>query len=148
MSGTNAHPRQAPIAIWVAQIVGTLVVAAVVLAFVRSMGAPFATVRYDLHRYALWAIVASAVPAVSYLRAFKPRLAADMAAVGAGGAPDPRARAALMRSLAIGGALCELPMALGALDLFLGGETRLFVGATMVTIAIRLSYRPFMRSAG
>ena len=148
MSGAIAHPRQAPVAIWVAQIVGTLVVAAVVLAFVRSMGAPFATDRYDLHRYALWAILASTFPAVYYLSVFKPRLVADVAAVDARGAPDPRARSALMRSLAIGGALCELPMALGALDLFLGGETRLFVGATVVTIAIRLSYRPFMRTTG
>jgi hypothetical protein len=50
-----------------------------------------------------------------------------------------------MRTLAIGGAMCEIPMAMGVVQLLLGGETRWFLGATLVTIALRLSYRPFTR---
>ena len=37
-------------------------------------------------------------------------------------------------------------MALGVVQLFFGGEQRWFLGATLVTIALRLSYRPFKRS--
>jgi hypothetical protein len=51
-----------------------------------------------------------------------------------------------MRALAIGGALCEIPMAMGVVQLFFGGETRWFLGATLVTIALRLSFRPFVRA--
>ena len=49
----------------------------------------------------------------------------------------------LVKALVLGGALCELPMAAGVVQLFFGGETRWFVGATMVAIALRLSYRPY-----
>jgi hypothetical protein len=49
----------------------------------------------------------------------------------------------LKKGLSIGGALCELPMAMGVVQLFFGGETRWFLGATLITIALRLSYRPF-----
>ena len=34
-------------------------------------------------------------------------------------------------------------MAIGVLQLCFGGETRWFLGATLITIALRLSYRPF-----
>jgi hypothetical protein len=49
----------------------------------------------------------------------------------------------LVRRMSIGGALCELPMALGVLQLLIGGEMRLFVGGAFITLAMRLSYRPF-----
>lgn len=142
------QPRQGPIASWAAQMVGTVVVAIMVLAFVKTMGAPFPRPADELQRYVMSAILGAAVPAIFYLRPFKARLNADEAAMRAsGGAPDPRARAALMRSLAIGGALCDLPMAVGALHLFFGGDSRWFVGAALVTIAVRLSYRPFLKLA-
>ena len=60
--------------------------------------------------------------------------------------PDPALRAQLMKSLSVGGALCEIPMAMGIVQLFFGGEMRWFLGATLITIALRLSYRPFTRA--
>ncbi len=148
MSGAAPHPRQPLIAAWIAQVVGTVVLATVVYLFVRAIGAPLS--RADpMKPYAFTAILGAAVPALYYLRAYKARLDADARAEAMrGGAPEPQLRRALLRSLAIGGALCELPMAVGALDLFLGGEPRWFIGATFITLAMRLSYRPFTRRAG
>jgi hypothetical protein len=37
-------------------------------------------------------------------------------------------------------------MALGLVYLLLGGEMRWFLGATFLTIALRLSYRPFTKA--
>jgi len=146
MSGAAPHPRQGLLAAWLSQMVGTVVLAAIVLAFVRASGAPFRGAAEELHRHVFMAIMGAAVPALYYLRAYKSRLDADAAALRAGNAvPDPVRRKALLRSLALGGALCELPMAVGALDLFTGGEPRWFIGATLITLAIRLSYRPFVR---
>ncbi|HXZ47811.1 MAG TPA: hypothetical protein VEG27_02270 [Usitatibacter sp.] len=148
MSGTAPHPRQGVVAAWLSQMVGTVVLAAVVLAFVKAAGAPFAASGRGLHAYAFTAILAATVPALAYLRSFRTHLVADEAATRTrGGAPDPAARKALLRALAIGGALCELPMAVGALDLLCGGESRLFVGATILTLAMRLSHRPFLPRA-
>ena len=148
MSGAAPQPRQALVASWVAQMIGTIVIAVVVLAFVKSIGAPLSSGAYDFQRFMMGAILVAAIPALAYLRVFKPLLLADEAAIAARGAPDAAARKALLRSLAIGGALCELPMALGVIHLFLGGETRWFVYATLITIAVRLSYRPFTRLPG
>jgi hypothetical protein len=145
MSALRA-PRQAPVAAWVAQMIGTLVLAAVVLAFVKAVGAPLATGAYDFQRYAMLAILGAAVPALVYLRHYKRIVLADERALREGGHPDPAARTLLLRSLALGGALCELPMALGVLHLMFGGDTRWFLCATLVTIAVRLSYRPFTRT--
>ena len=147
MSGIAPHPRQGLVAAWVAQMVGTVVLAVVVAAYVRARGAPFAGVdAHGLERYVFTAVLAAAVPALWFLRTYKGRLDADAAALRAhGGTPDPARRQALMRSLSVGGALCELPMAVGALDLFFGGEERWFIGATFITLAIRLSSRPFVR---
>ena len=145
MSGATPQPRQALVASWVAQMIGTIVIAVVVLAFVKSIGAPLSSAEYDYQRYMMGAILVAAIPALAYLRVFKPLLLADEAALNTRGAPDPAARKALLRALSIGGALCELPMALGVVQLFFGGDTRWFLGATMVTIALRLSYRPFIR---
>jgi hypothetical protein len=145
MSGAAPHPRQPLIAAWIAQVVGTVVLATVVYLFVHAIGAPLS--RSDpMKPYIFTAILGATVPALYYLRAYKARLDADARAEGArGGTPDAQLRRALLRSLAIGGALCELPMAVGALDLFLGGEPRWFIGATFITLAMRLSYRPFTR---
>lgn len=146
MSRAAPQPRQAPIAAWLSQMVGTVVVAIAVYAFVKAMGAPFNPEHYTLQRYIMSAILGASVPALFYLRVYRRRLDADEAALRArGDVPDPEARAALLRSLAIGSALCELPMAVGALHLFFGGEGRWFIGATLITLAVRLSYRPFTR---
>lgn len=142
----QASARQPLVASWVAQMIGTLVLAGAVLYFLRNHGAPFVTEDSDWKRFAMLGILFGIAPAMLYLRTFKPLLDADEAAVRARGAPDPGIRRLLMRALAIGGALCEIPMAMGVVQLFLGGETRWFLGATMITIALRLSYRPFTKS--
>ena len=139
-------PRQAPVASWVAQMVGTLVLAGAVLFFFRTAGSPFANVDPDWKRYAVAGILIGIVPAMLYLRIFKEALDADEAAVRARGAPDPAIRPIFMRALAIGGAMCEIPMAMGVVHLLFGGEMRWFLGATLITIALRLSYRPFKKS--
>ena len=136
--------RQPLIAAWLAQMIGTIVLAAVVLAYVRSEGAPFATTEESpWKKYAMLGILFGIAPALLYLQTFKARLNEDEAAAKARGSPDPALRALLKKSLSIGGALCELPMAMGVVQLFFGGETRWFLGATLITIALRLSYRPF-----
>ena len=145
MTGTAADPRQPLLAVWIAQMVGTVVLALVVATFVQKAGAPFRGAD-AFQRYVFTAILAATAPALYYLRTYKARLAADARAQAArAGVPDAPARQALLRSLALGGALCELPMAVGALHLFMGGEQRWFMGATLLTLAIRLSYRPFAR---
>jgi len=119
MSGIAPHPRQGLVAAWVAQMVGTVVLAVVVAAYVRARGAPFAGVdAHGLERYVFTAVLAAAVPALWFLRTYKGRLDADAAALRAH---------------------------VGALDLFFGGEERWFIGATFITLAIRLSSRPFVR---
>ena len=146
---TSAAPqqnRQAPVAAWIAQMIGTMVLAAVVLAFVRSIGGVLGETHPDWKQYAMLGILMGIAPALLYLRTYKPLLDADEAAIRKLGKPDPAVRARLMRALAIGGALCEIPMAMGVVQLFFGGETRWFLGATFITIAIRLSYRPFTKA--
>lgn len=146
MSGPALHARQPLIAAWMAQMVGTVVLAGVIYAFFHYVGPLFSTAD-AMKRYVFSAILVAAVPALYYLRAYKSRLDADAVAMSRGGGePDPQLRRALLRSLAIGGSLCELPMAAGALDLFLGGEPRWFIGAAFITLAMRLSYRPFTRA--
>jgi hypothetical protein len=141
----QAH-RQAPVASWISQMIGTIVLAAVVLYFARTIGTAMGEPQPDWQRYAMLGVLVGIAPALLYLRTFKPALDADEAAIRKLGAPDPAARARLMRTLAIGGALCEIPMAMGVVQLFFGGETRWFLGATFITIAMRLSYRPFTRT--
>jgi len=76
-------------------------------------------------RYGVYAILAAAAPALWYVRRFKRTLDADIAAANSrGGVADPQLRSELLRKLQIGGALCELPLALGALYLMAGGEQR------------------------
>jgi len=146
MSAAAPHPRQGLVAAWVAQMIGTIVLAVVVATYVKARGAPFASEAFGLERYVFTAILAATVPALYFLRPYKAKLDADALAIRErGGTPDAARRRAVLKSLSLGGALCELPMAVGALDLFFGGDMRWFVGATLITIALRLSYRPFVR---
>jgi hypothetical protein len=144
MTPAARQTRQGLVAAWVAQMIGTLVLAGVVTIFMRSIGSPLGA-DADWKRYAMLGILVGIAPALLYLRTFKPLLDADIAAEQQRGVPDPELRRRLARALSIGGALCEIPMAMGVVQLFFGGETRWFLGATLVTIALRLSYRPFTR---
>jgi hypothetical protein len=130
--------------VWGAQLAGTVAIAVAIYLFLGKGGAVFAGVDPEWTRYGLYGILAAGAPAIWYVRRFKRALDADMAAVKRqGGVPDPRLRGELLRKLTFGGVLCELPLALGALYLMAGGESRWFVGAAAVSIALRLSYRPF-----
>jgi hypothetical protein len=91
-------------------------------------------------------ILLGAAPALFYLRWYKAILNQDLRLERERGAPDPAARRLLQKGLMLGGALCEIPMAMGIVQLYFGGDTRWFFGATLVTIALRLSYRPFNKT--
>ena len=146
MSTALVKTRQALVQLWVVQMIGTLVLCGVVLYFIRSGAVPANPQESDWRRYATFAVIAGAIPALLYVRTFKARLNLDVRLENErGGTPDATARVALAKALSIGSALCEIPMAMGVVYLLLGGETRWFLGATMVTIALRLSYRPFIR---
>jgi hypothetical protein len=146
MAAAPQNPRQAPVASWIAQMIGTLVLALVVFYFIRERGIALPEVPPDWKRYAAAGMLVGIAPALLYLRIFKDALNADEAAIRAHGVPDPAIRPIFLRALAIGGALCEIPMAMGVLHLLFGGETRWFVGATCITIALRVSYRPFTKA--
>ena len=146
MSTAAPLARQGLIAAWVAQMIGTMVLAGAVMIFVRVSG-PLSAGESDWKKYAMLGILAGIAPALLYLPTFKARLDADERAARARGAPEPAPRATLLKSLSIGGALCEIPMAMGVVQLFFGGETRWFLGATLITIALRLSYRPFKKAS-
>jgi hypothetical protein len=129
--------------VWGAQLAGTVAIAIALYLWLGKGTAIIAGVDPEWTRYGLYGILAAGVPAIWYVRRFKRALNADIAAVDRQGVPDPKLRQELLRKLSLGGALCELPMALGALYLLAGGESRWFVGAAAVSIALRLSYRPF-----
>ena len=136
-----------PVLVWGAQLAGTVAVAVAIYLFFGKGAPVFAGVDPEWTRYGLYGILAAGIPAIWYVRRFKRALNADIAAaIRQGGVPDPRLRQELLKKLSVGGALCELPLALGALYLMAGGETRWFVGAAMVSVALRLSYRPFTGS--
>jgi hypothetical protein len=145
MNALTGLTRQALIHVWLAQLVGTIIICAAVLVLVKTMGVPVAAHDEEWQRWVMMGTLLAVIPAISYLRTFKARLNLDERLERERSAPDPAARLALRKSLSIGGALCELPMAMGVLQLFFGGETRWFLGGTMVTVALRLSYRPFSR---
>jgi hypothetical protein len=96
-------------------------------------------------RYGVYALLGAGMPALYYVRTFKRSLDAFAASTRTDGAGNTVLRADLLRRQAIGGALCELPMAMGLLQLMTGGEMRLFIGGALITLAMRLSYRPFTR---
>jgi hypothetical protein len=74
-------------------------------------------------------------------------LNADLEATRRGnGIPDPVLRLDLMKKLNVGSALSEMPLAVGVVYLLAGGELRWFVGSAFVSLALRLSYRPFVAS--
>src|SRR5688572_22471286 len=145
-SAAPQNPRQAPVATWLGQMIGTMVLALAVFYVIRERGIALPEVPADWKRYAAGGALLGIIPAMLYLRIFKEGLDADDAAIRARGVPDPVIRPIFMRALVIGGALCEIPMAMGVLHLLFGGETRWFVGATCITIALRLSYRPFKKA--
>lgn len=145
MTSIPVLSRQALVNTWLAQMVGTIVLCGAVLVLVKTMGAPFSVQATEWKRWSMMAVLLGAVPPLAYLRTFKARLNADDRLERQRGAPDAAARMALRKSLTLGGALCEVPMAMGVVQLFFGGDTRWFLGATLVTIAMRLSYRPFLR---
>ena len=133
-----------PVLVWGTQLAGTVGIAIAIYLFFGKGAPVFAGVDPEWTRFGLYGILAAGIPAIWYVRRFKRALNADMAAASRqGGVPDPRLRQDLLRKLSVGGALCELPLALGALYLMAGGEPRFFVGAAAVSIALRLSYRPF-----
>lgn len=146
MSSLEPFSRRPIVLAWVVQMVQTVVLAGVILVFVNELGGRVGTIAKEWEQYAFYGIILAALPAVLYVRWYKRILNVDEAAMAArNGAPDPAARNTLRRALVLGGALCDLPMALGVLILILGGDKRYFLGGTFVTLAIRLSYRPFTR---
>ncbi len=145
MSAASPKGAPSPVFVWLGQLAGTVVIAAVIVYFFKS-GVPFAGKDPDFARYALIGGLLSCAAPLGYLGTFKARLDDDQAQARArGGDPDPARRQALLKSLAIGGALAEIPQGFGLLHLVFGGEIRWFLVATMVTVALRLSYRPFTR---
>jgi hypothetical protein len=139
--------RRMLVTAWVVQMVQTVVLAGVVLVFVNHVGGAAGTLAREWERYALYGLLAAAIPAMLYVRWFKRILNQDEAAMRArNGEPEPGIRATLRRALTLGGALCDLPMALGVLILMFGGDKRYFIGGTLITLAVRLSYRPFVRA--
>jgi hypothetical protein len=147
MPAPPPSPQRTLVTAWIVQMVQTVVLAGVVLVFVNELGGRLGTLAKEWEGYALYGIIVAAVPAMLYVRWFKRILNADEAAMAArNGEPDPVARRTLRRALMLGGALCDLPMALGVLILMLGGDKRYFIGGTLITLAVRLSYRPFTRA--
>jgi hypothetical protein len=91
MSAAPQSPRQALVATWGAQIVGTIVIAVVVYYYFRYAGSPFAG-NEEWARWAQNAILLAALPAMMYLRKYKPWLDADAKALRLHGRPDPAVR--------------------------------------------------------
>ncbi len=137
-----------PVLVWGTQLAGTVAIAIAIYLFFGKGAPVFAFVDPEWMRFGLYGILAAGLPAIGYVRRFKRALNADIAAANRrNGVPDPALRKDLLRKLSVGGALCELPLALGVIYLLAGGETRWFVGAAAVSVALRLSYRPFTASA-
>ncbi len=146
MTASALSSRQGLTASWVAQMIGTVILCGAALVFMRTIGKPLVDGDNDWKHYAAFGIIIGVAPALLYLRWYKRILEQDLRLERErGGVPEPAARRLLQKALALGGAFCEIPMAMGVVQLLLGGETRWFLGATMLTIALRLSYRPFTR---
>ena len=146
MAAPQLPSRQTLVVVWAIQIVQSLVLAGIVLIYLNRIGGAAGTLAQEWERYAMYGLVAAAIPAVLYVRWFKRILDQDEAAMHArNGNPEPGIRITLRRALTLGGALCDLPMAFGVLLLMFGGDKRYFIGGTLITLAVRLSYRPFVR---
>jgi hypothetical protein len=146
MTSTTSSSRQSLVASWVAQMIGTIVLCGAATLFMRTVGKPLIEGDTVWKDYAAIGIIVGIAPAMLYLRWYKRILDQDIRLERSRGTPDPEARRVLQKALLLGGALCELPMALGLVYLLLGGEMRWFLGATFLTIALRLSYRPFTKA--
>jgi hypothetical protein len=132
--------------VWGAQLGGTVAIALAIYLFFRFQGIdPVAKPDSFWARYGVYALIAACVPALYYLRTFKRALDSWAASGRQPGGPRAGETTELLRKLSIGGALCELPMALGVVQLLSGGEMRLFIGGAFFAVAMRLSYRPFVR---
>ena len=129
--------------VWGAQLAGTVAIAVAVYLFFNANAPVAPNPDSEWARYGLYGILLASLPALWYMRRFKRTLNADVAVERERGTPDPALRVELLRRMSIGGALCELPLALGVIYLLTGGEMRYFLGAACVTFALRLSYRPF-----
>ena len=130
--------------IWGTQLAGTVAIAIAIYVFFGGAGPLIGGADPEWMRFGLLGILAASAPALWYLRRYKATLDSDVAATRQrGGVPDPQRRLELLRQLSIGGALCEIPLALGVIYLLAGGQTRWFVTAVFVSVALRLSYRPF-----
>ena len=143
MTSAASPSRQGLVASWVAQMIGTIVLCGAATVFMRTIGKPLVDGETVWRGYTAIGIIVGLAPALLYLRWYKRILDRD---VRSRGTPDPESRRLLQKSLLLGGALCELPMAMGLVHLLLGGEMRWFLGATFLTIALRLSYRPFIKA--
>jgi hypothetical protein len=146
MTSAASSSRQGLVASWVAQMVGTIVLCGAATFFMRAIGKPLVDGDTVWKDYAAIGIIVGVAPALLYLRWYKRILDQDVRLERSRGTADPEARRLLQRALLLGGALCELPMAMGLAYLLLGGEMRWFMGATFLTIALRLSYRPFNKA--
>ena len=146
MSAAAPASRQGLVASWVAQMIGTIVLCGAAIAFMRTIGKPLVDGDTVWKDYAAMGIIAGLAPALLYLRWYKRILDQDVRLERSRSTPDPEARRVLQKALLLGGALCELPMAMGVVYLLLGGEMRWFLGSTFLTIALRLSYRPFTKA--
>jgi hypothetical protein len=145
MTAAPPKTRQALVNAWIVQIVGTIVVSAAVYAFTRAGTLQLGTMGEEWRRYMFYAVLGAAIPALFYVKHYKRLLVQDARLEKQGGAEHLQARTVLTKALSVGGALCELPMAVGVLQMLYGGETRIFLGATFITLALRLSYRPFLK---
>jgi hypothetical protein len=147
MTAPLPKTRQGLVQLWLVQIVGTLVLGGVGTMFARSGALQQAPADAEWKRYLVFAVFGAAAPALVYVRHFKRLLEQDAALERQRGVPDPAARGVLTKALTLGGILCDFPMAVGAIQMLMGGELRWFLGSTMITLALRLSFRPFTRRA-
>ena len=132
---------------WGSQLVGTLGIAAAIYWYFGDAAPVFMGIDREWMRFGLTGILSASLPAIYYLRTFRKALRDDIAASDrSDGTPDPALRMDLMKKLNVGGFLSELPLALGVVYLLAGGEQRWFIGSVCLSIALRLSYRPFTSS--
>src|SRR5436190_23445205 len=100
MAAAPANPQQPLINAWLGQVVGTMVLAGVVMVFFRTGIEGWKGIDPKWHLYALYAGVAAIIPALLYLPNLKQVLDVDRAAQRANGGPaDPAIRKVLVRAL-------------------------------------------------
>lgn len=125
---------------------GTVAIAVAIYLYFGNSSPVFKGIDPEWTRFGVTGILSAAIPSLYYLRTFKRALNADIASRRTNGVPDPALRMDLMKKLNVGSALSEMPLALGVVYLLAGGEQRWFIGAAFVSLALRLSYRPFTGS--